>query len=169
MGYSRLLQSDMPLGAGTEGTEPTVTSFDAVVEMTRLADGTFLHDHTFSDFRQTEILHTDANSTSINGTATVVTEQGPTENVPIFITLQNSLITIAVDPVTTENHFGPTPISGVILTPEHLQEISNRLTPTAAEGGTGGEGAGTETTAGQGEGSATTSTTTGTIGDATGP
>jgi len=41
------LESDMPLfGAGSEGTEPTVTSFDAVVEMTKLADGTDLHTHT---------------------------------------------------------------------------------------------------------------------------
>ena len=53
------LESDMPLfGAGSEGTEPTVTSyFDAVVEMTKLADGTDLHTHTLSDFQQSAILH----------------------------------------------------------------------------------------------------------------
>src|SRR3712207_877206 len=72
------LESDMPLlGAGTEGTQPTVSSFDSIIEMTRYADGTFLHQHTISDFRQSEVLHTDANSTTINGTATVVTEEGP--------------------------------------------------------------------------------------------
>jgi hypothetical protein len=136
------LESDMPLlGAGTEGTQPTVTSFDSIIEMTRYADGTFLHQHTISDFRQSAILHTEANSTTINGTATVVTETGPTENVPLFITLQNNLISIGIDPVATENHFGPTPISGIILTPEHLQQISNLLTPTAEAGG-GGEGTG---------------------------
>ncbi|MGH9989070.1 MAG: hypothetical protein ACREAS_01400, partial [Nitrososphaera sp.] len=86
-------------------------------------------------------LHTDANSTTINGTATVVTETGPTENVPLFITLQNNLISIGIDPVATENHFGPTPISGIILTPEHLQQISDLLTGTAEAGG-GGEGTG---------------------------
>ena len=133
------LESDMPLlGAGTEGTQPTVNSFDAIIEMTRYADGTFLHQHTISDFMQSAILHTDANSTTINGTATVVTEQGPTENVPLFITLQNNLISIGIDPVATENHFGPTPISGIILTPEHLQDISNLLTSTVQEGGTAG-------------------------------
>ena len=133
------LESDMPLlGAGTEGTQPTVNSFDAIIEMTRYADGTFLHQHTISDFMQSAILHTDANSTTINGTATVVTEQGPTENVPLFITLQNNLISIGIDPVATENHFGPTPISGIILTPEHLQDISNLLTSTVQEGGAAG-------------------------------
>jgi hypothetical protein len=135
------LESDMPLlGPGTEGTQPTVSSFDAIVEMTRLADGTFLHQHTFSDFRQSAIVHTDANSTTINGTMNVVTELGPGqpyENVPVYITLQNNLISIAVDPVATENHFGPTPISGIILTPEQLQNISSRLTSTVQEGEAG--------------------------------
>jgi hypothetical protein len=128
------LESDMPLfGAGTNETEPTVTNFSAIVEMTQLADGTSLHQHTISDFRPSAILRADANSTTINGTATVVTEEGPTENVPIYITLQNNLISIAVDPVATENHFGPTPITGIILTPEDLQDISNRLTRTVQE------------------------------------
>ena len=155
----------MPLiGAGAEGTQPTVTSFNAIVEMTRLADGTFLHQHTFSDFRQSAILHTAANTTTINGTATVVTEKGPTENVPVYITLQNNLISIAVDPVTTDNHFGPTPITGIILTPEHLQNISNLLTRTAQEGGAG---AGTQTTTGQPQGDSAAMTTD-TIGNATG-
>lgn len=158
------LESDMPLlGAGTEGTQPTVSSFDAVVEMTRLADGSFLHQHTFSNFRQSEVLHSDANNTTISGTATVVTEEGPTENVPLFITLQNNLISIAVDPVATENHFGPTPITGIILTPQHLQDISNLLTSTVQEGGLGA-GTGSEMTTD----SATSSMTTGTIENATG-
>jgi hypothetical protein len=140
------LESDMPLfGAGTEGTEPTVSNFTGIVEMTRIDDGTALHTHTLSDFQQSEILFTGENTTSINGTMTVSLEEGPVENVPVFITLQNNLITIAVDPVTTESHFGPTPISGIILAPEHLQQISNLLAPTAAEGG-GGGGGGTETT-----------------------
>jgi hypothetical protein len=143
------LESDMPLfGAGTEGTEPTVTSFDGIVEMTRIDDGTALHTHTLSDFQQSDVQFTAENTTSINGTMTVSLEEGPVENVPVFITLQNNLITIAVDPVTTESHFGPTPISGIILAPEHLQEISNRLAPTAAEAG-GGGGGGTEMTTGQ--------------------
>jgi hypothetical protein len=158
------LESDMPLlGAGTEGTQPTVSSFDGIIEMTRYADGTFLHQHTISDFRQSEVLHTDANSTTISGTATVVTEEGPTENVPIFITLQNNLISIGIDPVATENHFGPTPLSGIILTPEHLEQISDRLTSTVQEGGVGA-GTGSE----MATDSATTSMTTGTIENATG-
>ena len=161
------LESDMPLiGAGTEGTEPTVTRFDGIVEMTRIDDGTALHTHTLSDFQQSGIQFAAENTTSINGTMTVSLEEGPVENVPVFITLQNNLITIAVDPVTTESHFGPTPISGIILAPEHLQQISDQLAPTAAEEG-GGTGAGTETTTGQQQ-EDTATLTTDTIGNTMG-
>ena len=154
----------MPLlGPGSEGTEQTVSSFNAIVEMTRLADGTALHTHTFSDFQQSAILHSAGNTTTINGTMTVSLQEGPVENVPVHITLQNNLITIFVDPMMTDNHFGPTPISGIILSPEHLQEISNRLAPTAAESGGGG---GTGTTGQQQADTATM--TTDTIGNTTG-
>jgi hypothetical protein len=162
------LESDMPvIGAGSEGTEPTISRFDAIVEMTRIDDGTALHTHTFSDFQQSGIQFAAENTTSINGTMTVTLEEGPVENVPVFITLQNNLITIYVDPVTTESHFGPTPISGIILAPEHLQQISNQLAPTAAEAG-GGTGAGTETTPGQQQPEDTATMTTDTIGNTTG-
>ena len=163
------IESDMPLLGGTNESQPTVTDLNAIVEMTRLDDGTFLHTHTFSDFRQSEILFSAENTTTINGTMNVVSERGPTEpfeNVPVYITLQNNLISIFVDPVATENHFGPTPISGIILAPEHLQQISNQLVPTAAEEG-GGTGAGTETTTGQQQ-EDTTTMTTDTIGNTTG-
>ncbi len=161
------LESDMPvIGAGAEGTEPTINRFDAIVEMTRIDDGTALHTHTFSDFQQSDIQFTAENTTSINGTMTVTLEEGPVENVPVFITLQNNLLSIATDPAATENHFGPTPINGMILAPEHLQEISSRLAPTAAEGAGGGAG-GTETATGQQE-QDSGSAVTGTIGDAAG-
>jgi hypothetical protein len=134
------LESDMPLFGVTTETRPTVTSFDAIAEMTRIDDGTALHTHTFSDFTQSDIVSTAENTTTITGTMTVSLEQGPVQNVPVFITLQNNLLSLAIDPTASENHFGPTPISGIILAPEHLQQISDRLATTEAE-----EGAGTGT------------------------
>ncbi|HEV3433103.1 MAG TPA: hypothetical protein VG098_03845 [Nitrososphaera sp.] len=136
------LESDMSLFGDAAETEPTVTDFYAIVEMTRLDDGTFRHDHRFSDFRQSDILFSAQNTTTINGTMTVITEDAHIENVPTYITLQNSLISIFVDPTATNNHFGPTPITGVIMASEHLQEISNVLAPLAAAEGTGGAGGG---------------------------
>jgi hypothetical protein len=128
------LESDMPLFGSTNQTEPTVMNFYAIVEMTRLADGTFRHDHRFYDFRQSDILFTTENTTTIIGTMTVVTEESITENVPTYITLQNNLISIFVDPEATQNHFGPTPITGIILASEHLQEIADVLAPISGEG-----------------------------------
>ena len=104
---------------------------------------TCIHTH-FQTFSNQLFYIQPANTTTINGTVTVSLQEGPVENVPVFITLQNNLISIGVDPGPTDNHFGPTPISGIILAPEHLQQISNLLTPTAEEGG--GTGAGTEET-----------------------
>ena len=162
------LESDMPLfGAGAEGTEPTVTSFNGVVEMTRYDDGTALHTHSLSDFQQSGIQFTGENTTSINGTMTVTLEEGPVEDVPVFLTLQNNLISITMDPEATHAHFGPTPITGIILAPEHLQQISDLLAPTAAEAG-GGTAAGTETTSGQQQPEDTATMTTETIGNTTG-
>lgn len=161
------LESDMPLfGTGAEGTEPTVTSFNGIVEMIRYDDGTALHTHSLSDFQQSGIQFTGENTTSINGTMTVTLEEGPIEDVPVFLTLQNNLISIAMDAEATHAHFGPTPISGIVLAPEHLQQISNLLAPTAAEAG-GGTGEGTETTPGQ-QPEDTATMTTDTIGNTTG-
>jgi len=136
----------MTLFAGTNGTEPTVTDFYAIVEMTRLTDGTFRHDHRFSDFRQSNILFTAENTTTINGTMTVVTEESLTENVHTYITLENNLISIFVDPGSADNHFGPTPITGIILASEHLPEISDVLAPRAAEGKGAGVGGRSDST-----------------------
>jgi hypothetical protein len=159
------LESDMPVfGAGTTETQqPTVNNFDAIVEMVHLADGTALHSHTFSDFTQSDIVSTAENTTTITGTMTVTLQEGPVQNVPVFITLQNNLLSIVPDAAATENHFGPTPIQGIILAPEHLQQISDRLAPTAAEAGGGG---GTDTAGQQEEDSA--SVVTGPAGSLTG-
>jgi hypothetical protein len=159
------LESDMPLfGAGTtEGTQPTVSNFDAIVEMVHLADGTALHSHTFSDFSQSDIVSTGENTTTISGTATITLQEGPVENVPTFITLQNNLMSIATDPEATHEHFGPTPINGIVLAPEHLQQISDTLTSTLQEGG-----GGTEAGAGQQQAEDNASGVTGPTGGTTG-
>ncbi len=85
------------LGGATE-TRRTVTMFDATVEMTHLADGTNLHSHTFSDLRQSDILFRAENTTTINGTMAVTLDQGPVQDVPVHIPVQNNLISITVGP-----------------------------------------------------------------------
>src|SRR3712207_7701981 len=53
-------------------------------------------------FRQSDILFTAQNTTTINGTMTIITEDAHIENVPTYITLQNNLISIFVDPEATD-------------------------------------------------------------------
>lgn len=140
------LESDGPLFGGNNQSEPTVTRFDAIVEMTNVSDGSGMHEHTFSNFRQSDIVFASGNSTTINGTMTVTTEDGPTEDVPAYMTLQNNLIAIFVNPNAVDNHFGPTPIYGMILSSDKLQEISNRLSGTDMGTGTAGQQNTTSTT-----------------------
>jgi hypothetical protein len=52
----------------------------------------------------------------VNGTATVtMVEDGPVDNVPLSIkAMNNNVISILVDPTKVNNHFGNTPIFGLI-------------------------------------------------------
>lgn len=137
------LESDAPIFGGSNGSEPTVTNFSGIVEMVRLSNGTFLHEHTLSDFVQTDIVYSAENTTTINGTMTVTTEDGPTENVPVYITFENNLISIYIDAEATDNHFGPTPILGMILSAEKLQQISELLSDSGGGTMTAGQQNGT--------------------------
>ena len=101
-------------------TEPQVTNFTATIYIVRNEDGTAAHTHTHdvSNFTQTGVTHQGPNSTRVNGTFTITLEQGPVNDVSEYVHVINDKIEFWVDPVATENHFGPTTITGVVLTPE---------------------------------------------------
>ncbi len=77
-------------------------------------DGSAAHKHTINDFRLVGNLPTKTSAGSMyNGTATVSMKEGPVSNVPFSINLSdNGNISVMVDPKTTNNHFGNTPIEG---------------------------------------------------------
>jgi len=80
-------------------------------------DGSAMHKHTINDFKLTGNPTKTNNGTTYKGTATVSMRGGPVSNVPITITLSNNgNISIMVDPKTTNNHFGNTPIEGKVIT-----------------------------------------------------
>jgi hypothetical protein len=64
------------------------------------------------------VTHQGPNSTTVNGTFTITLEQGPVNDVSGYVHVINDKIEFWVDPVATDNHFGPTTITGVVLTPE---------------------------------------------------
>jgi hypothetical protein len=127
------LQSDAPLfraGNGTGATnaiaEPTVTDFQATIYMVMVADGTGLHKHEISDFQQTGVLYDTGNVTIVNGTMTITMPDGPHENVFGYINLQNDKISVWANQTQVEEHFGPTPIYGIIFSPEQMQGHQSR-------------------------------------------
>jgi hypothetical protein len=129
------LVTDRPIFGGDNQTTPTVKSFDAVIVMTTVANGTRLHSHMVSNFKQGQVLHLAGNTTDINGTMTVTTEQGTTQNVPGFLNFQNNRMSIWINPGAIQNHFGPTPITGIIVSsPQQLQEIGRLLPPSLTQG-----------------------------------
>jgi hypothetical protein len=95
------------------------------------ADGTALHPYQVYHFVQTGVLHEGPNATTVNGTFTITLEEGPVENVNGYIHVINDKIEFCVDPAATDNHFGPTTITGVVLNPERFGE-------SVKEGGEGG-------------------------------
>lgn len=113
------LESDAPLIGADIETEPQVSNFSATLYMVSNADGTALHPHEVSDFVQTAVLHEGPNATSVNGTFTITLQEGPVENVNGYIHIINDKIEFWVDPATTDNHFGPTTITGIV-TPERF-------------------------------------------------
>ena len=116
------LESDIPLIGGDVQTEPQVSNFSATLYMVSNADGTALHPHQVSDFVQTAVLHEGPNSTTVNGTFTITLQEGPVENVNGYIHVIDDKIEFWVDPVATDNHFGPTTITGIVI-PERFGDM----------------------------------------------
>lgn len=113
------LESDAPLIGGNQ-TEPQVSNFSATLYMISNTDGTAQHPHEISDFAQTSVLHEGPNATTVEGMFTITLQEGPIENVNGYIHIINDKIEFWVDPAATDNHFGPTTITGIVLSPERF-------------------------------------------------
>jgi hypothetical protein len=106
-----MMQLDGPL---IGRAEPQVQSFNATIHMVRL-DGNILHEHEISNFTQHSVSHTGDAITTLNGTFSVSMREGIVNDVPGYIQFTGDLVSIWLDPVALENHFGPTPIHGMVL------------------------------------------------------
>ena len=92
---------------------PTAT-FEAEFDMVML-NGSALHKHSIYNFTLADISKVDDNNYQANGTATITMKDGPVNNVPLSIkSMNNNVISIWVDPTKVNNHFGNTPIFGLI-------------------------------------------------------
>jgi hypothetical protein len=113
-----VMQLDGPL---TGRADPRIASFNATIHMVRL-DGNVLHEHKIYNFSQSSVTHLGDDSTTFNGTMTVTLREGPVENVASYIQILGDSIAIWIDPRAVDNHFGPTPIHGMVLPAEEEEE-----------------------------------------------
>jgi hypothetical protein len=109
-----VMQLDGPI---TGRADPRIASFNATIHMVRL-DGNVLHEHKIYNFNQSSVTHLGDDSTTFNGTMTVTLREGPVENVTGYIQILGDSIAIWIDPRAVDNHFGPTPIHGMVLPEE---------------------------------------------------
>ena len=80
-----------------------------------MTNGSAMHDHEISDFTLADISKPNNSTIVYNGTATITMRQGPVPDVPISIkAMDNNTISIWADPTKLNNHFGDTPIFGII-------------------------------------------------------
>ncbi|PWU78699.1 MAG: hypothetical protein DLM72_21240 [Candidatus Nitrosopolaris wilkensis] len=108
-------------------SKPATVIFNTIFEMVR-PDGSALHTHTISStFNLTGISNSVNNNhlsaTTINGTARLVTIGLPNMasmsgiNVPVSVKLiDRSAFSLWIDPSKIGNHFGNTPIYGIMTT-----------------------------------------------------
>ena len=120
------LESDAPLMGASNETEPNINNFNATLYMVKNEDGRDFHQHEISNFKQSGVTHQGANSTTVNGTFTITLQEGPVDNVNGYIHINNDKVELWVDPVASQNHFGPTTITGIVLNPERFSEMMSQ-------------------------------------------
>jgi hypothetical protein len=110
------------------GRISNIVGFNAMLHMVML-NGSAMHNHEISDFTQVgdATFNGDTNSTTITGTATITMREGPVPNVQTTIEIaQDKVIAIRPDPAALQNHFGDTPIYGIVISPEMIEEMMMR-------------------------------------------
>jgi hypothetical protein len=125
-----------PLQIGSSSPSVKATSFDGLMRMV-LLNGSARHEHQLYDFSQTASEYNNtSNSTTFNGTLTVTLRDGPHPDVPARIEImQDNAISVWLDPVSVDNHFGNTWIFGTVWKhdeEEHTEGSQNTTTITTA-------------------------------------
>jgi hypothetical protein len=106
-------------------TSADLSLFDAFFDMV-LTNGSAKHQHRITNFTMTGASLSNNNMTLVfNGTSTVTMKDGPVENVQSNITiLNNNTVSIWLDPILTNDHFGETPIYGTVMATTMKNESS---------------------------------------------
>jgi hypothetical protein len=100
--------------------------FDSWFYMAML-DGSAMHKHAISNFSLSDI-SSQGNTTSYKGTVTITLKEGPVKEVPIEIKVMNNhVIAFSLDATKTKNHFGDTPIYGIIPARADVMKMKSHM------------------------------------------
>jgi hypothetical protein len=115
----------------TEANATKSAKFNAAFDM-GMTNGSAQHQLRIYNFTLTNMsmpdmsknMSTPDNSTMVfDGTATVTMRDGPVQDVPVTITvIQGNVISINVDPSMVNNHFGDTPLYGIVKKAIHIMK-----------------------------------------------
>ncbi len=84
-----------------------------------MTNGSALHTHTITNFILKNKSMPNKTTAAFNGTASASMREGILPDVPISIKVMNNrVISIWLDPGKVKNHFGNTPIFGIVFRPE---------------------------------------------------
>jgi hypothetical protein len=121
-------QNDTASTSNATGSISNIAGFNALLHHVML-NGSAMHQHEISNFTQTgeATFDSNTNSTTITGTVTITMRGVPVPNVPTTIEIaQDQVIAITPDPATLQNHFGNTPIYGIVASPEMMKQMMMR-------------------------------------------
>lgn len=98
------------------------STFDMVMK-----NGSAPHMHQISNGTVSDV-KMDGNNTVIQGTVTITMKDGPVTDVPTTWTISNNnTLAIKLDPSKINNHFGDSPIYGLVLNPEKEMNMMNKM------------------------------------------
>jgi hypothetical protein len=123
--------------SNTTGGISDITAFYAMLHMVRF-NGSAMHTHEISNFTQVGDATFDSskNSSTITGTATITMREGPVPNVQTTIEIaEDKVIAISPDPTPLQNHFGDTPIYGIVASPEIEEQLKRMYDDSTGDGG----------------------------------
>jgi hypothetical protein len=117
--WTTTLLSDSPTNASQpmgNATGPFGGSpFNTQVQMVRL-DGTAGHTHTITNFVLANVSQPNNMTKVFNGTSTASMREGPVTDIPTTIRIMgDKVISIWLDPSRIENHYGNTPLYGLVM------------------------------------------------------
>jgi hypothetical protein len=91
----------------------TAAVFSANLRMIML-NGSGAHTHVITNFRLSNVSSDENGTMTYNGNSTIRMPDAPIVDVPTTVKISGEIISIFPDPSSVNDHFGPTPIYGVI-------------------------------------------------------